>query len=201
MGLIAALLLIGGQGRAEEKEPSALIELGGATEWGLRDGGQSFGPAVSIDVTPLKDLLEIEAGVTSLFGGGHTEWSTDLVFKKPFTLSKTVEVEFGVGPEWIHTTGGGKTADSLGGEAVVEFQFWPWPKSKLRLVSGAELRIRFRQRAWTIDWGNRRPAYRNSITRCARRSGRDRSATKPRSLLQNTLGAEKFLSVLDHETL
>ena len=127
MGLIAALLLIGGKAQAEDKEPSALIELGSAGEWGLRDGGRSFGPAVSIDVTPLKDLLEIEAGVTPLFGGGRTEWSTDLVFKKPFTLSKTVEVEFGVGPEWIHTTGGGKTADSLGAEAVLEFQFWPWP--------------------------------------------------------------------------
>jgi len=126
MGLIAALLLIAGAARAEEKEPSALIEMGGATEWDLR-GGQSFGPAVAIEVTPLKDWLEIEGGVSPLFGGGHTDWNTDLVFKKPFTLSKTVELEFGVGPEWLHTTGGGKTADSLGGEAVVEFQFWPWP--------------------------------------------------------------------------
>ncbi|MGD0332592.1 MAG: hypothetical protein ABSA90_04980 [Xanthobacteraceae bacterium] len=126
MGLIAALLLTAGEARAEEKEPSALIEMGGATEWDLR-GGQSFGPAVAIEVTPLKDWLEIEGGVSPLFGGGHTDWNTDLVFKKPFTLSKTVEVEFGVGPEWLHTTGGGKTADSLGGEAVVEFQFWPWP--------------------------------------------------------------------------
>jgi len=114
MGLIAALLLTAGEARAEEKEPSALIEMGGATEWDLR-GGQSFGPAVAIEVTPLKDWLEIEGGVSPLFGGGHTDWNTDLVFKKPFTLSKTVEVEFGVGPEWLHTTGGGKTADSLGG--------------------------------------------------------------------------------------
>ncbi len=127
MGLIAILLLTAGTARAEEKEPSALIEMGGTTEWGLRDGAQSFGPTVSIEVTPLRDWLEIEGGVSSLFGGGHTDWNTDLVFKKPFTLSKTVEVEFGVGPEWLHTTGGGKTADSLGGEAVVEFQFWPWP--------------------------------------------------------------------------
>ena len=127
MGLIAILLLAAGAARAEEKEPSALIEMGGVGEWGLRDGGRSFGPAVSIEFTPIKDWLEIEGGVSSLFGSGHTEWNPDLVFKKPFSLSKTVEVEFGVGPEWMHTTGGGKTADSLGGEAVVEFQFWPWP--------------------------------------------------------------------------
>ncbi len=127
MGLLAAVLLIGGQARAEEKEPSAIIELGGATEWTLRDGGQSFGSAVAIDVTPLKDRLEIEAGVSSLFGSGRADWNTDVVFKKPFTLSPTVEVEVGGGPAWMHATGGGKTADTLGGEAVVEFQFWPWP--------------------------------------------------------------------------
>ena len=125
--MIATLLLTAGAARAEEKEPSALIEIGRATEWDLRDGGQNLDPAVAIEITPLKDWLEIEGGVSSLFGGGHTDWTTDLVFKKPFTLSKTVEVEFGVGPEWLRTTGGGKTADSLGGEAVVEFQFWPWP--------------------------------------------------------------------------
>jgi hypothetical protein len=37
---------------------------------------------------------------------------------------------FGVGPEWLHTTSGGKTADSIGGEAVLDFMFWPWPGRK-----------------------------------------------------------------------
>ena len=78
MGLMAALLLTGEKAQAEEKEPSAIIELGGAT-----DGGQSFGPAVALEVTPLKDWLEIESGVSSLFGSGHADWNTDLVFKKP----------------------------------------------------------------------------------------------------------------------
>lgn len=110
LGLIATLASIGGTARAEDKEPSALVEIGGAGEWALRGGGLSFGPAVSVEVTPLKDWLEIELGVTPLFGGGRTEWGTDLVFKKPFDLSNTVEVEFGLGPEWMHTTGGGKTA-------------------------------------------------------------------------------------------
>jgi hypothetical protein len=127
LGLIATLASIGGTAQAGDKEPSALIEIGSAGDWALRGGGLSFGPAVSMEVTPLKDWLEIELGVSPQFGGSRTEWGTDLVFKKPFALSDTVEVEFGLGPEWIHTTGGGKTADSLGGEAVVEFQFWPSP--------------------------------------------------------------------------
>jgi hypothetical protein len=41
-----------------------------------------------------------------------------------------VEFEFGVGPEWMHTTGGRQSVDSIGGEAVIEFMFWPWPERK-----------------------------------------------------------------------
>jgi hypothetical protein len=130
MGLIAAQLLFAGKAQAEDKEPSAEVEIGGAGEWSLRDGGSSFGPTVAIEVTPLKDWLEIEAGVTTLFGGGHTEWGADLVFKKPYALSDTVELTFGVGPEWLHKTVGGKMADSVGGEAVLDFQFWQLPERK-----------------------------------------------------------------------
>jgi len=41
-----------------------------------------------------------------------------------------VEFEFGVGPEWMHTTGGRQSVDSIGGEAAIEFMFWPWPERK-----------------------------------------------------------------------
>ena len=58
-----------------------------------------FGPTVAVEVTPLKNWLEIEAGVTPLFSNGHTELDTDLLFKKPFTLSNAVEFMLGVGPE------------------------------------------------------------------------------------------------------
>jgi hypothetical protein len=30
----------------------------------------------------------------------------------------------------MHTTGGGQSVDSIGGEAVIEFMFWPWPERK-----------------------------------------------------------------------
>jgi len=32
---------------------------------------------------------------------------------------------FGLGPEWIHTRESGTTANSAGGEAVLDFMFWP----------------------------------------------------------------------------
>jgi hypothetical protein len=51
---------------------------------------------------------------------------TDLLFKKPFTLSETVEFMPGVGPEWIHTNG----RNTVAGEAVLDFRIWPWPDRK-----------------------------------------------------------------------
>jgi hypothetical protein len=123
LGCIAALLLFPGMALAEDKEPSAVVELGGAGEWGLPNGGSRFGPTAAVEFTPIKNWLEIEAGVTPLFGGGHTDWGTDLLFKKPFTLSNSVEFEPGIGPEW---SSGGKIAGAI----VFDFMFWPSPDRK-----------------------------------------------------------------------
>jgi hypothetical protein len=119
--VLVALLLFAGKVDAEEKEPSAIVEIGGAGDWGLKDGGSSFGPMVAVEFSPIEHWLEIEAGVSTLFGGGPTEWSPDLLFKKPFTLSDKVEFMVGVGPEWRFTRDGTK----LAGEAALDFMFWP----------------------------------------------------------------------------
>jgi hypothetical protein len=111
-----------GQATAEDKEPTAIVELGGAVEWELPNGASSFGPTAAVEFTPIKDWLEIEAGVSALHGHGHTEWGTDLIFKKPFTLSDTVEFMIGAGPEWTYTTGGGAKVSA---EIAADFMFWP----------------------------------------------------------------------------
>jgi len=130
MGFIAALPLFAGTALAEEKDPLAVVELGAAGEWGLQNGGSSFGPTAAVEFTPIKNWLEIEAGVTSLFSREQTEWDSDFVFKKPFDLSPTVEFEPGAGPEWVHTRGVDGTTNSFAGEAVLDFMFWPSPERK-----------------------------------------------------------------------
>jgi hypothetical protein len=112
-----------------EKEPIAILELGAAGERTL-DGGGSLGPTVAVEVTPIEHWLELEAGVTPLFSHGQREWDTDLLFKKPYTLSRTAEFMFGIGPEWAHTTAAGKSSNSIAAEAVLDFMFWPSPKRK-----------------------------------------------------------------------
>ena len=37
---------------------------------------------------------------------------------------------FGVGPEWVHTKQNGIVSNSLAGEAVLDFMFWPSGKHK-----------------------------------------------------------------------
>ena len=126
LGLVIALLLFAGQAftQPEDKEPLAILELGGAGEWGLK-GGSSFGPTVGIEVTPIENWLELESGVTALLRHGQTEWDADFLFKKPYTLSDSMEFMFGLGPQWAHTIARGRTTDSMGGEIVLDFMFWP----------------------------------------------------------------------------
>jgi hypothetical protein len=133
VALLTALLFAGkvfGQVDEKEKEPAAILEIGGAGEWALTHGTPGYGPNVAVEVTPIKEWLEIEAGVTPFFSRGQTEWDTDLLFKKPCTLSKAAEFMFGAGPEWAHTARGGNSTNSLGAEAALDFMFWPWPKRR-----------------------------------------------------------------------
>jgi hypothetical protein len=109
---------------AEEKEPTAIVEIGGAGEWDFPKGG--LGPTAAVEFTPIRNWLEIEAGVSTMFGSGQTQWSTDLLFKKPFTLSDKVEFMFGAGPEWTFSRDGTKIA----GEVALDFMFWPTPDRK-----------------------------------------------------------------------
>lgn len=131
-GLMVILLLFGetALGKTEEEESAAILELGAAAEHGLKGGDSNFGPTIAVEVTPIENWLELEGGVTSFFKHGKSEWDTDLLFKKPWTLSDKVEFMFGVGPEWAHTTEHGSTSNSVSGEVVLDFMFWPSAKHK-----------------------------------------------------------------------
>ncbi len=89
-----------------------------------------FGPAVSVEATPIEHWLELEAGVTSTFRHHVTEWDTDFLFKKPWTLSDKAEFMFGVGPEWMHTRSYGITTNAIAAEVAGDFMFWPTGKHR-----------------------------------------------------------------------
>ena len=110
-------------------EPAAIVELGGAGSRNLK-GGSSFGTDFAAEITPIENWLELETGTTPLFTRHSTEWDTDLLFKKPWTLSKKAEFMIGAGPEWIHTNESGAVSNSAGVEAALDFMFWPGGKHR-----------------------------------------------------------------------
>lgn len=115
----------------EKENEHAVIELGGAAFRNVTgDGASSFGPTVAVEVTPIKNWLELEFGTTALFRRHSTEWGTDLLFKKPWDLSKKVEFMLGIGPEWDHAKQFGITTNSVSGEGVADFMFWPSAKHR-----------------------------------------------------------------------
>jgi hypothetical protein len=116
--------------QSAENEPVAIAELGVAGAGNIKDGAGSFGPTVAVEFTPIEKWLEIEAGVTPLFARHSTEWGTDLLFKKPWTLSKKAEFMLGVGPEWVHARNRGVTTNSASIEVAPDFMFWPSAKRR-----------------------------------------------------------------------
>jgi hypothetical protein len=113
-----------------ERDPAAIVELGGATSWDVNGGAATFAPDFAVEVTPIENWLELELGTTPFFTRSSTEWETDLLFKKPWTLSKKTEFMFGVGPEWVHTRQNGTTTNSVAGEVAGDFMFWPAKKHR-----------------------------------------------------------------------
>ena len=81
MFVMVLTAILSGQSFAQspEKEPAAVIELGGAADRSLTENQSSFGATVAVEATPIEDRLELEAGVTSLFRRHSTEWSVDLL--------------------------------------------------------------------------------------------------------------------------
>jgi hypothetical protein len=120
---MVALLAFVGSVLAEEKEPVAVLELGGAAAWNM-PGGAALGPTASVEFEPIKDNLLIEAGITPFFdNSGHADWDFDLVFRHPFELSKKVEFEPGIGPSL-------SSSGQIGAVASFEFMIWPWQERK-----------------------------------------------------------------------
>ena len=160
--LLACLLLCAGRvfaqspdkDRDKDKDPAAILELGGAAGVSLLDGEPGFGPTVAVEITPIENWLEIEAGVTPLFGHHSTEWDADLLFKKPWTLSKKTEFMAGIGPEWIHTRATERDHEFHGRGSHRRLHVLAFGEAHLRLVSRTKLRLQLRAEATSNRWAS-----------------------------------------------
>lgn len=106
----------------------AIFELGAATSWNVGGGAATFAPNFAAEITPVENWLELEVGGSPFYTHAGQECDTDLLFKKPWTLSRKAEFMLGVGPEWIHLKQNGRWSNSLAGEIAADFMFWPTGK-------------------------------------------------------------------------
>jgi hypothetical protein len=114
----------------EPEDPVAILEVGAAMSWNINGGAATFAPNLAAEITPIEGWLELEAGVSPFYTRKSTEWDTDLLFKKPWTLSRKAEFMLGIGPQWTFLNQNGKTANSISGEVAGDFMFWPTGKHR-----------------------------------------------------------------------
>jgi hypothetical protein len=106
-------------------DPKYILEVGAATSWTTTGGSATFAPNLAAETTPIEHWLELEAGVSPFFTRNSTEWDTDLLFKKPWTLSDRAEFMLGLGPQWVYFKQNGRSSNTLTGEVAGDFMFWP----------------------------------------------------------------------------
>jgi hypothetical protein len=113
-----------------DKDSKAILELGAATSWNVSGGAATFAPNFAAEITPIENWLELEAGVSPFYTRNAKEWDTDLLFKKPWTISKKAEFMLGVGPQWVHLKQNGSWSNSTAAEIAADFMFWPTGKHR-----------------------------------------------------------------------
>jgi hypothetical protein len=109
----------------DDKENNAILEVGAATSWNVSGGAATFAPNLAAEIEPIENWLELEMGVSPFYTHNSKEWDTDLLFKKPWTLSRKAEFMFGIGPEWVRLKQNGRWTNTLAGEVAGDFMFWP----------------------------------------------------------------------------
>ena len=109
----------------DDKGNKATLEFGAATNWNVSGGAATFAPNLAVEFEPIENWLELEAGVSPFYTHTSKEWDTDLLFKKPWTLSRKAEFMLGLGPQWVHLKQNGRWTNALAGEVAADFMFWP----------------------------------------------------------------------------
>jgi hypothetical protein len=133
------LMIFAGRAAAQTPVPDVdhaiVFEFGAEIDWSKAGGGHGGG-TVAFEVTPIEHWLELEVGVSVIRHPGGLEIPVDVLFKKPWRISRTVEFMAGVGPELIHSTVEHQTFWGL--SAVGDLMVWPWHNVGWYLEPGIE---------------------------------------------------------------
>ncbi len=104
---------------------SLVLKIGLTGKWHLHQTSSEFGSTLAVEGMLIEHWLKLEGGFNALQASGHTELGFDLLFKKPYVLSPTIQFMFGIGPQLVDILGGNGRSMSYGMEIVLDFMFWP----------------------------------------------------------------------------
>jgi hypothetical protein len=125
-------------GSGDDTDHAVVYEIGWAGDWSRKEGLHAKGGSFAFEVTPFERWLEVEVGVTAIRADGSTEIPVDVLFKKPWTISRQVELMIGAGPELIHATDS-EHGTFWGFSSVVDLMFWPTRNVGWYLEPGYEM--------------------------------------------------------------
>lgn len=111
--------------QADFLDHTVIVGAGGAAEMELGNAELHSGLNVFIEYEAIENWLELELGVSLLAAEGGREIPVDLLVKKPFRLTRHLELMVGVGPQIVRVSGTDKNGTFFGGELVFDFMFWP----------------------------------------------------------------------------
>jgi hypothetical protein len=124
----------------DDTEHVVVYELGWEGDWSHAEG-LNHGATAAVEFTPIARWLEIEIGASAVHHADGTEYPVDVLFKKPWDLSRRVELMAGVGPEVIHATGP-SSGTFRGVSAVLDLMVWPTKRVGWYLEPGYEVTFR-----------------------------------------------------------
>jgi len=124
---VGAIALIACTTSANAEERGWVLEIGPAAEWPLQGDTPNYGANIAVEREVIEGWLEIELGMSGLWTSGRGELSWDLLFKKPFTLSPTVELMVGAGPSFSQPTNGDVGMASI----TFALDLMVWPKQRV----------------------------------------------------------------------
>jgi hypothetical protein len=127
LGMTAALVAFASTTPTEAEERGWVLEVGPAAEWPLQGDTPNYGANIAIERGVIEGWLEIEFGMSGLWTAGRGELSWDLLLKKPFVLSPTVELMVGAGPSFSLPTNGGVGTASI----TFALDLMVWPKQRV----------------------------------------------------------------------
>lgn len=137
--VVAGCLLLGPFLHAQElphpeedtDTPRVILSLGAATDWDTSGGAARFAPAVALEATPIEHWLEIELEFTPFVTRDATRLDTDVLFKKPWSLTPKAELMVGIGSSWSRLVEQGLATNTFAAEVAADLMVWPTGSHRL----------------------------------------------------------------------